>query len=128
MLAFVFSISRFPGGLGFVQGCKLFRHLVRCYHDSFLPLLSVGVELIERVPSSLGTVCGPGFVLGFFPAVPLRFETAVTRSLLLLLAHRYLILDRNSQKRSEIARDGQRWPEIARDNQRYLEIVRDSLR
>ena len=95
---------------------------------SFLPLLSVGVELIERVPSSLGTVCGPGFVLGFFPAVPLRFETAVTRSLLLLLAHRYLILDRNSQKRSEIARDGQRWPEIARDNQRYLEIVRDSLR
>ena len=83
---------------------------------------------MDRVPSSLGTVCGSGFVLGFFPAVPLRFETAVTRSLLLLLAHRYLILDRNSQKRSEIARDGQRWPEIARDNQRYLEIVRDSLR
>ena len=27
VLAFVLSISRFPGGLGFVQGCKLFRHL-----------------------------------------------------------------------------------------------------
>ena len=37
----------------------------------FLPLLSVGVELIDRVPSSLGTVCGSGFVLGFFSAVHL---------------------------------------------------------
>ena len=72
VLAFVFSISRFPGGLGFVEGCKLFRHLgASCpvIMTSFLPLLSVGVELIDRVPSSLGTVCGSGFVLGFFSAV-----------------------------------------------------------
>ena len=74
VLSFVLSISRFPGGLGFVQGCKLFRHLgTLCpvIMTSFLPLLPVGVELMDRVPSSLGTVCGSGFVLGFFSSVHL---------------------------------------------------------